>query len=68
MRIIIRAKGIKSNLTNVKRDFTHCSAYSFDKENMVLELTHENSNYKAIYPLSCDEYVTISPDTEDDNV
>lgn len=68
MRVIIRAKGTKSNLTNVKRDFTHCAAYSLDKENMVLELTHENTNYKAIYPLSCSEYITISPDEEEEDV
>ena len=68
MRIIIHSKGTKNNFTNIKRDFTHCSAYSLDKENMVLELTHENCIYKAIYPLSCNEYITISPDEEEEDV
>lgn len=68
MRVTIRAKGTKSNFTNVKRAFTNCAAYSLDKENMVLELTHENTNYKVIYPLSCNEYITISPDEEEEDV
>ena len=66
MRVIIRSKVIKSSLTNVKRDFNHVQAYSLDKENLVLELTHENTNYKSIYPLGYGEYVTIQPDTEKD--
>ena len=64
MRVIIRNKHTKSTVTNVIRDFDHTDSYSLDNENMVLELTCENCNYKAIYPLSCNEYVTIQPDED----
>ena len=68
MRVVIRQKATKSVLTNIKRDFDHTKAYSLDKQNMVLELEYENTNYKAIYPLSCDEYITIQPDEEEQDV
>ncbi len=64
MRVIIRNKHTKSTFTNVIRDFDHTASYSLDKENMVLEMTHINCNYKSIYPLSCNEYVTIQPDED----
>ena len=68
MRVVIRQKATKSVYTNIKHDFDHVKAYSLDKQNMVLELENENTNYKAIYPLSCSEYVTIEPDEEEQDV
>ena len=66
MRVVVRNKHTKSMLTNVIRDFDHTASYSIDKDNSVLEVTHENSNYKVIYPLGCNEYITIQPDTDSD--
>ena len=67
MRIVVRNKHTKSMLTNIIRDFDHTVSYSFDKDNSVLEATNEDTNYKVIYPLGCNEYITIQPD-EDNNV
>ena len=68
MRIVIREKRKKDGGNIIIRDFDHTKSYSLDKENLVLELTHEDTNHKVIYPLSYSEYVAIMPDTEVDNV
>ena len=66
MRVFIRQKRTKDMKTNVIRDFQHTVSYSYDKNNNVLEVTNEDTNYKVIYPLGCSEYITIQPDEDND--
>lgn len=64
MRVVIRNKHTKSAITNVIRDCHDVDKMEFDNENLVLTLVNVNPEYRAIYPLGINEYITIQPDEE----